>query len=91
MTKAELVAAVAEGSGADQATTERVLGALFDTVTSALKQGDKVTWPGFGAFSASSRQARQGRNPSSGEIINIPASTAAKFSAASALKTALNG
>jgi DNA-binding protein HU-beta len=91
MTKAELVAAVAEQSGADQATAERVIGALFDTVTSVLKSGDKVAWPGFGAFSASSRQARQGRNPSTGEMINIPASTAAKFSAASALKTALNG
>jgi DNA-binding protein HU-beta len=91
MTKAELVTAVADRSGADQATTERVLGALFDTVASALKEGDKVTWPGFGAFSTSNRQARQGRNPSTGQMINIPASTAAKFSAASALKTALNG
>ena len=91
MTKAELVAAVADRSGADQATAERVLGALFDTVAAALKQGDKVTWPGFGSFSASSRSARQGRNPSTGEMINIPASTAAKFSAASALKTTLNG
>jgi len=91
MTKAELVAAVADRSGADQATAERVVGALFETVATALKQGDKVTWPGFGSFSASNRQARQGRNPSTGEMINIPASTAAKFSAASALKTALNG
>jgi len=91
MTKAELVAAVAGKSGADQATAERVIGALFDTVTSALQQGDKVTWPGFGAFSASGRQARQGRNPSTGQMIDIPASTAAKFSAASALKSALNG
>ncbi len=91
MTKAELVSAVADRSGADQATAERVIGALFETVASAIKQGDKVTWPGFGSFSASSRQARQGRNPSTGEMINIPASTAAKFSAASALKSALNG
>jgi DNA-binding protein HU-beta len=91
MTKAELVAAVADRSGTDQATTERVVGALFDTVTSVLQQGDKVAWPGFGAFSASSRQARQGRNPSTGEMISIPASTAAKFSAATALKSALNG
>jgi DNA-binding protein HU-beta len=91
MTKAELVSAVADRSGADQATTERVIGALFETVASAMKQGDKVTWPGFGSFSASSRQARQGRNPSTGETINIPASTAAKFSAASGLKTTLNG
>jgi DNA-binding protein HU-beta len=91
MTKAELVSAVADRSGADQATAERVIGALFDTVTSVLQKGDRVTWPGFGSFSASSRSARQGRNPSTGEMINIPASTAAKFSSASALKSALNG
>ena len=91
MTKAELVAAVATQAGADQGTAERVIGALFDTVTSAMKEGDKVAWPGFGAFSASSRQARQGRNPATGEMITIAASTAAKFSAASALKSALNG
>jgi len=76
MNKAELVAAVAGRAGEDQATTERVIGALFDTVTDVMKGGDKVAWPGFGAFSASSRQARQGRNPATG--------------AASALKSALN-
>ena len=91
MNKAELVSAVAGQSGADQATAERVIAALFDTVATALKDGDKVSWPGFGAFSASSRQARQGRNPATGEMITIKASTAAKFSAASALKSALNG
>jgi len=90
MNKAELVAAVAGRAGEDQATTERVIGALFDTVTDVMKGGDKVAWPGFGAFSASSRQARQGRNPATGEMITIAASTAAKFSAASALKSALN-
>jgi DNA-binding protein HU-beta len=91
MNKAELVAEVAGRSGADQATAEKVIAALFDTVTTAMKGGDKVSWPGFGAFSPSSRQARQGRNPATGEMITIAASTAAKFSAASALKTALNG
>ena len=90
MTKAELVAAVAGRAGADQGTAEKVITALFDTVTEVMKDGDKVAWPGFGAFSASSRQARQGRNPATGQMITIAASTAAKFSAASALKTALN-
>ena len=91
MNKAELVTAVSEQAGTDQATAEKVIGALFETVTSAIKEGDKVSWPGFGAFSASARQARQGRNPATGETITIAASTAAKFSAASALKSALNG
>jgi DNA-binding protein HU-beta len=90
MTKAELVAAVSEEAGTDQGTAERIVTALFDTVTSALKKGDKVAWPGFGTFSASGRQARQGRNPATGETMTIAASTAAKFSAASALKSALN-
>ena len=90
MTKAELVAAVSTHAGTDQATAEKVISALFDTVTDTLKKGDKIAWPGFGSFAASTRQARTGRNPATGQTIDIPASTAAKFSAASALKSALN-
>jgi DNA-binding protein HU-beta len=91
VTKSELLAAVAGEAGVDQATAERVIGALFETVTSVVKQEDKVTWPGFGSFSGSTRPARQGRNPSTGATIQIAASRVAKFSPASGLKSALNG
>ena len=91
MTKTELLAAVAGQADVDQATAERVIGALFDTVTSVAKSEDKVAWPGFGAFSGSTKPARQGRNPSTGETIQIAASKVCKFSPASGLKSALNG
>jgi len=90
MTKSELLAAVSEQSGVDAATAEKVVGALFDAVTGAVKSKDKVTWPGFGAFSGSIRPARQGRNPSTGAAISIPASLVCKFSPASGLKATLN-
>jgi len=67
-----------------------VVGALFDTVTGVVKAEDKVAWAGFGTFSGSTKAARQGRNPSTGATIDIPASRVCKFSAASGLKAALN-
>ena len=91
MTKNELLAAVADGAGVDQATAERVIGALFDAVTSVAKAQDKVAWPGFGTFSGSTKPARTGRNPATGATIQIAASNVCKFSAAAGLKAALNG
>jgi DNA-binding protein HU-beta len=91
MTKSELLAEVAGQADVDQATAERVIGALFDTVTSVAKAEDKVAWPGFGAFSGSTKPARQGRNPSTGATIQIAASRVCKFSPAAALKSSLNG
>jgi len=90
MTKTELLAAVATHAGVDQATAEKVIGALFETVTAVAKAQDKVAWPGFGAFSGASKPAREGRNPATGATIQIPASKVCKFSAASGLKSALN-
>jgi DNA-binding protein HU-beta len=90
-TKAEMIEAVAEAAGQSKADTEKTLGAFFDHVTEEMKSGEAVTWPGFGKFSTSARAARTGRNPQTGEPVQIKASTAAKFSASSALKDALNG
>jgi DNA-binding protein HU-beta len=90
-TKAEMIEAVAEAAGVSKADTERTLGAFFDHVVSSTKSGDKVTWPGFGNFSTTQRAAREGRNPQTGEPVQIKASTAMKFSASSTLKQALNG
>ena len=90
MNKSELLAKVAAGAGVDQREAEKVIDAFFSTITASTKSGDKVTWPGFGAFSVGHRAARTGRNPSTGATIEIAASNAMKFSAASALKSALN-
>lgn len=90
MTKSELLDAVAEQSGVSKADAERAIGAFFDVVVSSAKDGDKVAWPGFGTFSTTERAARTGRNPQTGEPVQIAASTAMKFSASSALKSALN-
>ncbi len=90
MTKAELIDAVADSAGVSKADAERTIGAFFDHVVAETKKGEKVAWPGFGSFSTTERAAREGRNPQTGETVQIKASTAMKFSASSALKSALN-
>ena len=88
--KSDLLADVAERAGVSKANAESVINALFDTLVAKAKEGTKVSWPGFGAFSTSARAARVGRNPQTGEEIQIPASTTMKFTAAKALKDTLN-
>ena len=90
ITKAELLDAVAKSADVSKADAERVLSAFFSTVTGSAKKGDKVGWPGFGNFSATNRPARNGRNPRTGETVQIAASTAMKFTSSSTLKTELN-
>jgi DNA-binding protein HU-beta len=90
MTKADLISKVAEQANVDQPTAERVAAALFATVTETAKAGDKVVWPGFGTFAGSTRPARTGRNPATGQTIQIPASKVCKFTQASGLKAELN-
>ncbi|TVR26689.1 MAG: HU family DNA-binding protein [Ilumatobacter sp.] len=90
MTKAELIDAVADAAGVSKADAERTVQAFFDTVVTETKAGGKVTWPGIGSFSTTERSARVGRNPQTGEEVQIAASTAMKFTASSTLKAALN-
>lgn len=90
-TKAELIDAVADAAGVSKTDAERTIGAFFDHVVDQAKAGEKVAWPGFGSFSTTERAARKGRNPQTGAEVDIPASTAMKFSASSTLKAALNG
>ena len=90
-TKAQLIADVAESSSVTKATAESVVDALFDTIVSKTKDGTKVSWPGFGSFHTVERAARKGRNPQTGEDIDIPASTTMKFTLAKALKDGLKG
>jgi DNA-binding protein HU-beta len=90
MTKNDLADKVAERTGLPASQARQALEAAIDTVSDELAAGGEVALAGFGKFSVSHRSARQGRNPATGETINIAASKAAKFSAASALKSRLN-
>ena len=90
MNKTELVAAVAEKTGASKKDREKLVSAVFETMTDALVAGEKVSMVGFGAFEIKERPARTGRNPRTKETIEIPASRAASFKPGKALKDAIN-
>jgi DNA-binding protein HU-beta len=89
MTKAELIDKIASGAGLSKADASRALDTTLEAIKSTLKKGQKVTLVGFGTFSVSKRKARKGRNPKTGQAINIPASKSPKFSAGKALKDAI--
>ena len=86
MNKVTLVAKIAEKSGLSKKQSEQALGAFIDSVTEALKEGDKVQLMGFGTFEVKERAARTGRNPSTGETIEIPASKTPTFKAGKGLR-----
>ena len=90
MKKVELVEAVAEKAGLTKADATRALDATLESITEALVKGDKVPLVGFGTFSVSRRAAREGRNPRTGETVQIAARNAVSFKAGSALKDAVN-
>jgi DNA-binding protein HU-beta len=89
MTKAELVEAVAKSANLPKGQAEKAVGAFIDSVSGALKQGDRVTLVGFGSFEVASRQARTGRNPQTGKEINIAEAKVPKFRPGKALKDAV--
>jgi len=89
MTKAELVDAVAKSASLTKAAAEKAVGAFIDSITGALKKGDRVTLVGFGSFEVSTRKARTGRNPQTGKEIKIAAAKVPKFRAGKALKDAV--
>jgi DNA-binding protein HU-beta len=90
MTKNELAEAIAEEAGLGIGQARNVVDTVIATVSDELARGGEVALAGFGKFSVSQRAARTGRNPATGQTISIPASKAARFSAASALKKRLN-
>ncbi len=90
MNKNELVAAVADQSGLSRADAGRAVDSVFDAITDALKKGDEVRLVGFGSFAVSRRAASKGRNPRTGQPIDIPASNQPKFKAGKGLKDSLN-
>ena len=90
MNKAELIAAMAAKTGDTKKVAEATVNAFVETVTNALKEGDKVQLVGFGSFEVRKRAARKGRNPQTKEEIKIPASKAPVFKAGKALKDLVN-
>jgi DNA-binding protein HU-beta len=90
MNKAELIDAVASASNLSKADASRAVDAVVDSVSSALKKGQQVSVVGFGTFSVKHRAARSGRNPRTGETIQIAASNVPGFKAGKALKDAVN-
>ena len=90
MNKNDLIASVADSSGLTKAGAGRAVDALFVSIEGALKGGDEVRIVGFGTFSVAHRAATTGRNPRTGETIQIAASKQPKFKAGAPLKEAVN-
>ena len=90
MNKSELVSAVTSTSGTSKGDADRVVDAWCNAITDALSRGEEVRLTGFGRFSVANRAARMGRNPRTGDPINISASRQPKFKAGKQLKNAVN-
>lgn len=90
MNKNDLISAVAETSGLPRAEATKAVEGVFDTITAALKKGEDVRLVGFGTFSVSKRKASTGRNPRTGETMEIKASAQPKFKAGKGLKDSVN-
>ncbi|WCB93474.1 DNA-binding protein HU 1 [Baekduia alba] len=91
LNKSDLATLVAEETDLSNGDAKAAIEKTFDVIARRISAGDEVNVAGFGKFSTSERSARQGRNPQTGETIQIAATTAPKFSAASQLKTAVKG
>jgi DNA-binding protein HU-beta len=90
MNKQELIDAVAAATGESKAATAQVVDAFIEAVTSAVVKGDTVQLIGFGSFGTGARAARVGRNPATGQEIQIAAATTVKFTAGKAFKDQVN-
>jgi len=89
MNKSEFVDAIAEQTGSTKAEAGRFVDAIFGTITNELSTGGQIVIPSFGAFSVGHRAARPGRNPQTGQTIEIKAARVAKFKVGKALKEAV--
>jgi DNA-binding protein HU-beta len=90
LNRSELVESVGNATGLEKRQAESAVKAVVDALTNEIKSGNKVSIFGFGTFAPTSRAARVGRNPQTGEAVNIAASTGVRFSPATALKALLN-
>lgn len=89
MNKQELIGSVADATGMSRGEATQAVEAVFNTIGSALKRGDEVRLVGFGTFSVSNRKASTGRNPRTGEPMQIKASSSAKFRPGKTLKDSI--
>lgn len=89
MTKQELITQIAENADISKKVAEEALNAFVDVVKGSLAKGESVTVVGFGTFGVSKRDARKGRNPQTGAVIDIPARTVPTFKAGKGLKEAV--
>ena len=89
MNKGELISQVARSVGSTQLAAEKVINAMFESITTSLQKGDDVRLFGFGSFAVKSRKATTGRNPRTGVALQIPAKRVVKFSPVAALKEAV--
>ena len=90
MTKVELIAAVAEKANLTKKDAEAAVNSALNAITAALKDGDKVTLVGFGTFEVRERPARKGRNPMTGEAIDIDATRSVAFKPGKSIKDAMD-
>lgn len=90
MTKAELIEKIAYTAKLTKKDASKVLDVTLNAIKATLKKGQKVILVGFGTFSVSKRKARNGRNPKTGEVINIAAKRTPKFTVGKTLKDAVN-
>lgn len=91
MNRVQLISAIATRTGLTQGTVDQVLTALNGVVAQQLTAGDKVTIPGFVSFEAVQRAARTGRNPATGQPMEIPAKKVVKIVAGTGLKRSVSG
>ncbi len=89
MNKAELVQAISEKAGIDKTSSGKALDAVIETIVSGVASGDRVQVPGLGTFESRDRAAREGRNPQTGESMQIAATKVPGFKAATAFKSAV--
>src|ERR1700719_1299330 len=90
MTKADLIEGLSNKLAMNNSEAEKAVNIMLDDIVGALKQGERVNISGFGTFAVSPREARTGRNPKTGESIEISASRSAKFKPGKQLKDSLN-
>jgi DNA-binding protein HU-beta len=90
MNKGDLIDKISAGAGINKTQAGTAIDTLVDSITGALRKGDRVALVGFGTFSTSQRRARNGRNPQTGAVIKIGARKVAKFTAGAELRKAVN-
>ncbi|NDF17461.1 MAG: HU family DNA-binding protein [Verrucomicrobia bacterium] len=90
MNKADLVNSVSEKTGLTKTKSNQVIDVVIETISESLKSGEKVTLVGFGTFTTSQREARRGRNPKTGQTLEIPAKKVPKFKPGTELSKNVN-